>query len=224
MKKVLNWITYGITALLVVLIVFLLVTKIKGEPAFIGGYTAMWVQTESMEEEIPKHSYILVRASDGTDVKVDDVIVFYSDDPALLGNLNTHRVVEIGEDGKTFITKGDHNYVKDEYPASAEKVVGKYVRVLPVLSFIGRALTTKTGIIVVALITLAVLALVFVPDFLKMAKLEKKEKEKAKKEAMDALVRAEVERLKQQDAQQKNTEQQNAQQQDVDQQNTQNND
>ena len=57
------------------------------------------------------------------------MISFYSRDPSLMGEVNTHRIVGIEEVGGRYIfsTKGDANNVEDQYVTYGEDVIGKVV-------------------------------------------------------------------------------------------------
>ena len=183
-RKALNWAFAAVMIVLVAALAFLIVSNMQGRITFIAGKTVVWVRTESMEPVIPARSYILVEKADPAKLAVGDVILFYSDDPSLNGALNTHRIIEIDEAGE-FVTRGDHNVKEDDYTAKPDKVVGVYRKNLPVLTQVGRFLSTRGGI--------AVTAAVYVPD---LARAAKKKKSEEKKDEIDERVRAEVERLK----------------------------
>ena len=176
-------------------VVFVLVSHAKGETPFIGSYSVMWILTPSMEPEIEQRSYILVEKADPAGVKAGDVICFYSDDPDIAGWMNTHRVLEVLDNGQSFRTKGDGNPVEDKVPARAEAVVAKYVRVLPVLSMIGRMLDTPIGIFGACFLVIVLLVLCYLPDIRRIFR--QAEQSKADKEKlMEEKIREEVERLK----------------------------
>ncbi len=101
----------------------------NGQP-LIGGYGFGRVITGSMETTIPTGSFVLVHETEASEINVEDVIMFYSNDPSFPeGYPVTHRVIEITQnDGRFFfITKGDANSSADEYPASEDDIVGKVV-------------------------------------------------------------------------------------------------
>ena len=189
-KKVLSVSSYILTAILILFVSVILYFNISGQVFFVFGRAVMWVKTDSMEPEIPAKSYILVKEATGEDVKLKDVIIFYSSDPAIHGNLNTHRVVEIKNDGREFVTKGDNNPGVDGYTARASKVIGIYSGNLPVLSFFGRFLSTSFGITVMFLLIFGITLVVFLPDALKYFK------KKSKDDKINELIKEEIERLK----------------------------
>ena len=138
---------YVFFAAVLLLVIGLAMAKFSNQVFFLGDRATVWILTDSMEDTIPAQSYIQIRKVDPDEIQVGDVITFYSDDPVLRGYLNTHRVVEISEDGATFITKGDAALSNDKYPARAEAVVGVYEKNLELLSVAGRIFQSPAGLI-----------------------------------------------------------------------------
>lgn len=135
--------------------------KAQGKINFVfGKYAIMYVVSGSMEPKIPTKSYIIIEKADASKIETDDIITFYSDDPAILGKINTHRVVEI--QGDEFVTKGDNVLTIDPATAKADKIVGKYVANAKLLTGLGNAFMSKTGAIFIFgfLILSVVLAIV----------------------------------------------------------------
>ena len=119
------------------LLVFSIITaKMKGEVPKVFGYSIMNIVSGSMGEEIPAGSYILIKDTDPSDIKINDVICFYSDDPTIKGYPNTHRVVKepiVNPDGSIeFVTRGDANLKDDDYTAQGDRLIGRYVKTLDV--------------------------------------------------------------------------------------------
>ena len=201
-KTVKTVLTVLVVLLLVLAIAIVLTARLRGEPLFIAGYTVLWVQTDSMEDTIPAKSFILAEKVSAQDVAVGDVITFVCDDTSvtIVGELNTHRVVEIVGDHAEFVTKGDNNVAEDHSTAKADKVLARYVKNLTVMSALGRFFTTPVGL-AVALVCIALFCfLLYLPEIRKAAqkKKEKKQQEEAEKQAlMDEKIREEVEKLKQ---------------------------
>ena len=159
------------------LVVGMFISKISNRVFFVGNRATIWVMSDSMEDQIPEKSYIVIRKADAADVKVGDVITFYSDDPVLQGQLNTHRVVKISDDGRYFTTKGDNNLTEDKYPVRAEAVVGIYEKNLEWLSVAGRIFQSKIGLVVILVIMAALTLYSFASDLFKKQKKEKESKE-----------------------------------------------
>ena len=186
----------AIAFLIVVVAVFVL-SKISGSPVFIFGKTTMWVTTDSMYPTIPARTYILVEKVDASEVEKGDIIAFYSTDPAIYGKINTHRIVS--ENGAPLVTKGDNNFNDDgQYSAKPENIVGRYVKTLPVMTFLGRIILSNVGFVLIMATFLAVVLICYIPE-IKNA-LEKKENqpeidENTQKE-IDRLVEEEMRKLK----------------------------
>ncbi len=159
---------YIVFILIFLLVAGMMISKISNRVFFVGNRATIWVMTNSMEDQIPARSYILIRkVEDPAQIQAGDVITFYSDDPVLQGHLNTHRVVDITEDGSAFITKGDDNLGNDRYPARAESVVGIYEKNLTVLTAIGRVAQSKIGLLCIVILMVAWIAVSFAGDSLK---------------------------------------------------------
>lgn len=198
LRKGITVAAYVLVGIFAVFIAFVLYSNLTGKTLFIGGKTAMWVKTGSMEPEIPARSYILIERADTENIKVGDVIVFYSDDPSIYGKLNAHRVTEIIDGGKRFATKGDNNPGPDKYYARADKVIGVYRKNLKLLSYLGRFFLTPLGITITIIFVLAMVVPIYLPDILSAINNKKKQEITDKKQAkIDELVRAEVEKLMQ---------------------------
>ncbi len=102
-------------------------TKGSGVPN-IFGVSFLRVTTGSMAPVYSVGDLIFAKEVDAGALAVGDIISFYSDDPTIKDIPNTHRIAEIikNDDGSlSFITKGDANSEKDEYPVSADRIIGR---------------------------------------------------------------------------------------------------
>ncbi len=163
-KKIAAVLWWGATILLVVAIVYIMGAKIKGEVPFFCGYSVMNIISGSMEDTIPEGSYILIKKTDATEIRKGDIICFYSDDPAIRGYPNTHTVVEdpiYGENGIEFVTKGDANPQKDTHTAKGDKLIGKYVLNLNMLTDFSKMLEGK-GILIISTVLVGLCAAIMV--------------------------------------------------------------
>ena len=158
---------YIFFAVVLLVVVGMMISKATGKIFFFGDRTMVWVLTNSMEDEIPAQSYIKIRKIEASEIKVNDVITFYSDDPALGGSLNTHRVVEVIDGGREFVTRGDNNAVNDRVNAKGEKVIGVYEGVAPFMTAVGRFFQTKLGLFSIFIFVIAVTAVTFFFDIFK---------------------------------------------------------
>ncbi|MBR5922217.1 MAG: signal peptidase I [Clostridia bacterium] len=197
-RKILTVVTYVIVALMILFVSIILYFKISGKPFWVFDRTLMWVKTGSMEPTIPAKSYILVKKVDGNDVEEGDIITFES--PTLGGQLNTHRVNRVLDDGR-LETLGDNNNGAVDKPITRNLVIAKYCRNLPVLSFFGRIFTTPIGITVTILVVVVIMVLLYFEDISALFNASSKKKAEAEKQQkIDELIKAEIDKLKAEDS------------------------
>ncbi len=159
---------WAVLILSAVLLVFIMSAKLRGEVPKIFGYSVMRIVSGSMEPEIPKDSYILVKETAPEDIKKSDIICFYSDDPMIYGFPNTHRVVEepyVGEDGDYhYVTAGDNSHGNDSVSARGERLIGRYVGQIGVLNALESLFTGRSALIVILSVqgSFLVLAIVWI--------------------------------------------------------------
>ncbi len=206
--KLISSIICGVIAVAMLLgAILLFAGRAQNRVNFLGNKAMIWIMTGSMQPSIEPQSYIQIEKVDPADIRVGDVITFYSDDPSIAGSLNTHEVIEIQGEGSTreFVTKGTNNAVQDRYTAKADKVVGRYVKNLPTLTVLMRFFMTKAGFAVVLLAVALMTLAVSLPDIIRYFK-ERSAKQEAEKQALrERLIAEEVERLKQQQSSQDHT-------------------
>lgn len=173
-----------------VLVLLKVITTKQGEAPSIFGYSLFRVVTGSMEPQIPVDSLILVKREEASTLQVGDVISFYSRDPSLLGEVNTHRIVEIHENegSLSFTTKGDANNIVDRYDTREEDLLGKVVfSSAPIGKFV-RLLSNPLVFFPFIILPLAILILKNIIDSVKTAKaLVREEEEAAVREAIQAI-------------------------------------
>ena len=181
-----NLISVLVIAAAVVVLLTVVLTK-PGEAPQIGGYTVLRITTGSMEPEYKIDTLILVKNVEPDTIKSNDVISFYSKDPALDGAVNTHRVVEVEKDGDhwSYTTKGDANNVVDAYTVDAKYLIGKVVASSLVLGELARLVSNPLIFIPIILIPLAIILISNIVKTAKLANtLAQEEEEKAVKEAL----------------------------------------
>ena len=95
------------------------------------------------------------------------------------------------------MTKGDNNVNTDgEYSPKPEDVVGKYVKSLSGMTFLGRLVMTPAGYAVLIVIFLATMVICVIPDMKAAVKVKEEEDEKEKQKEIRRLIDEEVRRLK----------------------------
>lgn len=197
-KKALNIISTIVTVLAVcfaILAVFTVLTTQSGKAPEIAGYSAMCVVSGSMEPEIPVGALVLVKSCAPEQVSVGDVISFYSNDAAIRGQINTHRVtqIEVSTDGAyQFATKGDANDNEDAYPVYGDELIGRVVGVSTLLGGIIRLAGSKLGMFLIIVVPLLIIFIINARDVVKLFRQSIKEEEENIKNE-EAAIRAELE-------------------------------
>ena len=143
-KKVLNIVAnvlvwaFVALSLLTTVLVFSAQKSEDGVPALFGK-SWITVETDSMEPTIKKGSLFVINKNEGTAMNhlvEGDVITYFApidiNGDGEIGDINTHRIVEANHDKASFVTKGDHNLIKDNegddaYTVSYADVIG-YVK------------------------------------------------------------------------------------------------
>jgi len=105
----------------------------SGAPKMFLGYSYFTVLTSSMQSEIPKASFILVRHIDPQQIKVGDVVTYMLDANTSV----THKVINIYDNynnsgARGFQTKGVNNPDPDKDIVYAANIVGKVIFSVPV--------------------------------------------------------------------------------------------
>lgn len=193
LKKILLKLLNILSALIILCSIFVLLTVVltkKGEAPNILGFSLFRVMTGSMEPSIPTDSLIVVKRVEPGDLKEGDVISFYSRDPSLRGEVNTHRIIGIELDaGKYyFATKGDANNVEDKYITLEEDLIGKVIYSSKRLGKFVRLLSNPLVFVPLIIIPLVILLGQSLWDSIRLAKkLAREEEEAAVREAVEAI-------------------------------------
>ena len=145
---------WTVTVAVAVAVVGIIAAKLRGEVPYFFGYSVMNIVSGSMGDTIPEGSYILIQKTDAADIRNGDIICFYSDEQAIRGYPNTHRVVEDpihGANGIEFVTKGDANPTTDSVTAKGHRLIGRYVKNLNGLTSLSNMLQDN-GILIISIV------------------------------------------------------------------------
>lgn len=165
LKKIWNIITTIVIVIVVILALILFVPKIFG-------ITPMAVLSGSMEPTYHVGGLVFVQKVDAEDIKINDPITF-----TLSGGdtVVTHRVIEINEAEKSFVTQGDANDSPDGSAVAFSNLKGRALDFsIPLLGFVAVYLASSTGIIILGGIIVAVILISYIIDL--FGKDEKKKK------------------------------------------------
>lgn len=127
-------------------------SRFTGSEPRIFGHRIYIVDSGSMSPTINVDSMIIVKELKPSEVEIKDVITYYGHNDK---SRVTHRVMDIENNGESFITRGDANEVSDPNPLNGDKLIGKVVFKIPVIGKVFRFLNTQLGIGI--MITLAIL-------------------------------------------------------------------
>lgn len=182
-----------LTVVIAAFAVWLIICSISGNIPMLFGYGIVHIETGSMEPTIKTGAFILIEKTEAAEIQADDIITFKSDDPKIKGLPNTHRVKEIvkNDDGNIeFITQGDANYTTDEQTAKGEKIYGRYVTTLTVLTAVYRIISKPYVFWPIILIAIGLFIYSYIKD------LKGFDDKDRKKEETDRLMNEELEKLK----------------------------
>ena len=125
--------------------------KRKENPPF-GLYTII---SPSMTPNIKVYDVVFVKKVDTKDLKVNDVITFYSTNSFFGNTPLTHRIVEVlnvPDIGVAYRVKGDANQAADEEKVYPSTIIGKVMFKIPQLGRIQYFLASKKGWMIAILI------------------------------------------------------------------------
>lgn len=143
-------------------------SRSKDPTKSIFGFRFYYIQTPSMEPEIPVGSAIFTRYTDPENIRVGDVITYYLEDTSI-----SHQVVEVlpasDETGLPwFRTKGIANAEPDPQLVRGDAVAGVEVLVIPrlgyVMSWVGNHIFLTLWIFVLICILFALIGRLLRPD------------------------------------------------------------
>ncbi len=172
-KKLWNWCTSVMVALVVILALLLVGVRVAGLQVFT-------VLSGSMEPTYPVGSLIYVKKTEPAQLQAGDVITFLLDEDTVA----THRIVEVIPDAHDteilrFRTKGDANDVPDGGLVHCKNVIGSPVFAIPALGYVASYIQSPPGTYVAIAGGAFVLALVFLPDLLSDNQTKKKQRSAA---------------------------------------------
>ncbi|HLR08612.1 MAG TPA: signal peptidase I [Bacillota bacterium] len=148
MKRIFKIINNMVTTLLFIFLILMIGVVIsirasgEGGPEFLG-YQFKTVLSGSMEPDILTGSVIAIKPVDEADsFQKGDVITYRTEDNTLV----THRIVEVKNEGKQYITQGDNNDDPDAQPVLRQNIVGTYTGLMiPYLGYATHFANTREG-------------------------------------------------------------------------------
>lgn len=127
----------------------------------IMGYKVYTVLSSSMEPTYKVGGVIYMKPVNPEQIKVDDSITFNA---VGFNTVITHRVIQINEQDRTFVTKGDNNSAIDVEPVPFEYVEGRVDYYLPIIGFLTILVKKPIGIIGLILLITIPAIIAYFPD------------------------------------------------------------
>jgi signal peptidase len=180
-KTITKTISYTIIIILMIIASFFIFYVISGKLAEKQGKTPPFglytIISPSMTPNIKVYDVVFVKKVDTNNLKVNDVITFYSTNAFFGGTPITHRIVEIldvPESGTMYRVKGDANEDADEEKVLPSNVIGKVLFRIPNLGKLQFFLASKTGWLVAILIPAVVILIYDIYKLIKLIMVKKK--------------------------------------------------
>ena len=159
----------------VLLIIFLVVSKVQGGPPTLFGHQMYFIRTGSMRPYLEVGDVIISKKYDGGELSAGengDVVTYYGEVKGKT-ELITHRVISV--DGDTVITQGDDNNTPDS-PISKNEIEAVMVYKTVIIDDIYGVVSTTWGF---WLLIFTPIALLIVSEIVSLVKEIKKEKQEA---------------------------------------------
>jgi len=143
-------------------------------------YNAYIIVSQSMTPAIKVNDAIIIKRLDAKDLKVGDVVTYFSENPEYYGIMITHRILEKNElNGKySFVMKGDYNVSQDPLTVSEEQVYGKVIMRIPKIGIIQELLSSYVGWIFIVILPVGLIISI---DIVKLYEKTKKNKRNEKR-------------------------------------------
>lgn len=155
-SKIITYICLAVLFLVACFLLFYIVNnqiaRMKNEPALVNIFT---IVSPSMEPNIRVYDVIIeFKVKNEADLKVGDIITFYTDELDTEGYTVTHRIEAINTiNGKRrYITKGDNNQSVDNGFITYKNIVGKVKYIVPKVGKIQFFISSRLGWLLIILI------------------------------------------------------------------------
>lgn len=152
-KKVLSSVIYLVLILFLIINIILVLQSTFNSQKVpnLFGYKTFSIITGSMEPTLKVNDLIITKNCKEKDINKGDIITYKRG-----SSIITHRVDNIQNENGTiyYLTKGDGNYIYDEYKVKYKDIEGKYVKRIPKIGKVVSVLKNRKIIIIVILIFL----------------------------------------------------------------------
>jgi len=165
LKKIWNVITALFVAMVVIIAAILLLLRLVG-------FNSYFILSASMSPTYKVGDLVYSKYQSFTDINIGDVIVFNT------GNASVpvmHRVVDINQKNRTFITKGDANNTKDANPVNFKNVIGVVKLSIPKIGLVIMYFSSQNGKYIYIALVIVLLLFLMISKLLALNIVQKKE-------------------------------------------------
>ena len=157
----------------VIIIIFLVISKVQGNPPTLFGHQMYFIRTGSMSPYLEPGDVIISKKYNGGELVAGDNgdVVTYRGEVGGNADLITHRVIEV--DGDKVITQGDANNIADS-AITKNEIEAVMVYKAVIIDKVYKIISTTWGF---WLLIFAPIALLIVSEIVSLVKELKKEKE-----------------------------------------------
>ena len=174
-------VSYSIIIILMAIASFFIVYVVSGKLAEKSGknppFGLYTIISPSMTPNIEVYDVVFVKNINTSELKVNDVITFYSTNSFFGGTPITHRIVEILDipnSGTMYRVKGDANEKADDEKVYPNNVLGKVVFKIPQLGKLQFFLASKKGWLLAILIPAVIIVIYDILKFIKLINIKTK--------------------------------------------------
>lgn len=148
--NIIKYIFITITSLFVILTVY---QRVMPNNKILGFRTYVII-SESMKPMYEIGDIILSKEVEPSKLKINDVIVYYSNSGEYQGKVITHQIKEIYKDidKYTFKTKGLANMIDDKELVKEEEIYGRVIYKFKIISLISKLVRNKYGALICIII------------------------------------------------------------------------
>jgi len=174
-NKVIKFIELIFVILIILYLIFILLQKISINSS-IAGYRVVTIPSSSMEPDYSINDVVIVKDVEPEVLKVCDDITYKGERGGLEGVIVTHRIIKIekSENGVRYYTQGIN--AKNPDPSFTEdRILGKAVTVLPVVTQVNRIVTDQFGFFFFVFCPLIFIIFFEITETILYIKLEKEE-------------------------------------------------
>ncbi|MDE6292409.1 MAG: signal peptidase I, partial [Bacilli bacterium] len=155
-SKIISYICLAVLFLVACFLLFYIfnnqIARMKNEPALMNIFT---IVSPSMEPNIKVYDVIVeFKVNNESDLKVGDIITFYTDEIDTGGYTVTHRInsIDVVNGKRRYVTKGDNNQNVDNGFITYGNIVGKVKYIIPGAGRIQFFISSRLGWLLIILI------------------------------------------------------------------------